>query len=159
MAVQVTFYKYYGENNRIDKSSLLANPMETILGTAREPLDQVLPEIEFRMNLLLTDYNYAKIVFDENRPVESTRWYYVEECTMVNNNLTLVRFRSDPLYTFKDSILQINAVAIRAEKQTEQSPFIYDEKVVFSTRKTVQVFPIHTMGRGFNQNIILVVAG
>lgn len=158
--MEIEFYVYSGENNRINKTPLLSGGF-IVQATAREPMEQVAPEVDVRMNIV-PRYNYARICFDADNPAISTCYYYVEEMSIISPNLTRVSLRRDPLMSFKDAIFALPCVCNRCEKYSMQSPYIYDKKIAFSAKKSVQTYSLGSLTRGYVAgvpNIILVTAG
>lgn len=83
------------------------------------------------------------------------RYYFIEEQTIVRNNLVSLRCHEDVLMSWPQSILSCQAIVSRQQKNT--NTMINDEKAVLSNRP--YVYQLESTGAFTAHEHILLVAG
>lgn len=147
MAITIDLYKISCEDNRIDKTAFLG-AATSVSGTIRGDLDSFSPEISVQQTLI--GYNYAHISFND-------KWYYITDINHLRTGLSVLYLRCDPLYTYKDQIMQLPVIASRTADRVQQSPYIPDSKMQFAAYKQIRTFNLGTFdGSSFK---VLITAG
>lgn len=147
MSVTIDLYKLSCEDNRIDKTDFLG-AATSVSGTIRGDLDSYSPEISVQQTLI--GYNYAHISFNN-------KWYFITDINHLRTGLSVLYLRCDPLYTYKDHILQLPVVAARAADRLRQSPYIVDSKLQFAAYKQIRTFNLGSFTGASSK--ILITAG
>lgn len=115
MAVSITLYKYAKEANRLDKSSFLSNS-KTVNGTFRGGVDMINPTVEFYDSATIlpdiNDYNYMKIEYETG----DNRYYFINDIFIDRTHVFVISGHVDVLMTYKSDIEELEAMAIRSEK-------------------------------------------
>lgn len=145
----IDFYNYAGENNVLDKSSMLGTSTQ-YTGDFRDAIDLHNPV--FTVNdTLSADFNYCSITAD------TTRYYF---CTVENvrTGLTVVRCNLDVLMTYKSAISNCAVTPLRSGDMTTNNGYIYDGSIPFE--QTMQHFNVpFTGGTGFDYGSMSMIAG
>lgn len=105
--MKITFYKYTGENNRLDKSNLLTDGY-TIEGDFNIQFYQITPTIKITQ-LDYFDYNYCYIE-------DLKRYYFVVQNVITRNGYNEIRMSLDSLMTYKDTILTLYGTVTNSKK-------------------------------------------
>lgn len=137
--MHVILYKYLGEKNRVDKSSFLSLVLDTT-GDFKASVSILNPTLLLKLPLdpsyLLTDENGNEIddvaldngeaprILDFNYFYieEFRRYYYLTSFIISSNQLATITGVVDPLYSFKDGILE-------NEGYIERNEFTYDSNM------------------------------
>ena len=131
--MQITLYKYTGEENVIDKKITTLTPIATLTGTLRDGSNLLTPSImiEDNDNLILTDKpNYCYIP-------EFNRYYYITNVSIYRNILRVLSLKVDVLYSFKTSVLLTTPLYI--SRRTNGSTELYDDQMPFKFKKDVSI--------------------
>lgn len=105
--MRIIFYKYTGENNKIDKTAGLTQ-LEEMRGELKAAFNDLGGTIEINKTEAPTDFNYCYIE-------DLKRYYFIQSITYEYNSLYVLELKEDVLYTHKDKILNENALIARAE--------------------------------------------
>lgn len=103
----ITFYKYTGENNRLDKSSLLTDGY-TISGDFNIQFYQITPIIKITQSDYF-DYNYCYIE-------ELKRYYFIVQNVITRNGFNEIRMTLDVLMTYKNIIKTLHGTVVNSKK-------------------------------------------
>ena len=103
----IILYKCGAEMTRIDKASALADALP-LSGTLRESCSIVNPVVQVKQDVGVVGYNYAYIE-------EFNRYYFVTNVTSTYNGLWEIELHVDVLMSFKEGILNLNALVLRQE--------------------------------------------
>lgn len=101
--MKIVFYKCTSEYNRINK--ILVEPLE-VEGKMRNEVNIINPTIELTTNPL--GYNYCYIP-------ELNRYYFINSITIKYTGYYIVSLALDPLYTYKDELLQTVVIVSQVE--------------------------------------------
>lgn len=106
----VTLYKYTGENNRLDKTSMLSGALQRLNVKIKGNFDAVSPELIFDYSGELDGYNYLLCDFGNG----AFFYYY---CTIIATPGQMFRAvcKRDPFMSFKSQMLASKAVARRTK--------------------------------------------
>lgn len=149
--MKITLYKYYGERNRIDKESMLTQVLTTS-GKFKADVSMLNPVLLLSLPIEGTQY-----VTDENNNViddvvvnvedgsvidfnylyiaEFRRFYYVTSIVVGSGTLLTLGCEVDPLMSFKDQILENEALVARNE--FEYSDILEDALLPLELEKDV----------------------
>lgn len=98
--MEIQFFVNKSEENKLNKELLTADTFE---GSLREECAIEEPSILIESDSTLTSYNYFYIP-------EFNRFYYRTSITSVRNGLWRIRGRTDVLMSFKEAILNFDAI-------------------------------------------------
>ena len=99
--MNITLYKNKSEPNRLRKDLTGEIALE---GTLRDGSSVINPVILIqRTGQTLSRYNYLKIN-------EFNRYYFIDDITVVRNNLWQIKCSVDVLYTYRSAILDTNVI-------------------------------------------------
>lgn len=112
MAINVFFFQNSADPKVVDKSSYLTSydsgrPIPAILSPTT-PLDMLGPTLEVDYHSDLLQMNYAYIP-------EFGRYYYIGDKTVEPGQKITLQLSCDPLYTFREAILNSSAAITRNE--------------------------------------------
>lgn len=114
---EITLYKNSAEKIVVDKTNYLTEVDKTVL-TFRDECDIISPKIV--LNRTDLDFNYVYIK-------SLKRYYFVNNITIINNNLMNVDLTIDILMSYKDGIRNLRPFVGRNE-------FYYDENIIDDKR-------------------------
>lgn len=135
--MNVTLYKYTGERERVDKSSLLQVVLE-VTGEFKAEVNVLTPSLFLTLPPsveYLTDENgnvIDEVIVTEGEGVldfnyfyieEFHRYYYLDSFTISSKRLCIISGSVDPLYSFRDSVISNEAFV-------ERNEFTYDDTIV-----------------------------
>lgn len=103
----INLYKYTGEHNRLNKTSLLTDTI-SLQGTARESINKMNVDVLIEYNAALNGYNYAFIS-------EFNRYYFIEEVTIERNKMIRLSLYNDVLMSHRSGIGTIKGIVARNE--------------------------------------------
>lgn len=124
--MQITFYRYTGEKNRVDKDPYLTE-IATHEGYFKQNASMENPVILMQGSLssyIMENNNYVNYAYIYSMG----RFYFVTDIVSVRNDLTEVHLHVDVLRSFKDSLLANYAVVQRSE--SNYSLYIDDSQFV-----------------------------
>lgn len=100
------FYINTSDNKAVNKN--LSGGFPSVQALPSVPCDVVNPTfiLESNSGILSANYCYCD-TFD--------RWYFVQEHTMLDGHRQAVKCKVDPLYTYRNNILNMNALVVRSE--------------------------------------------
>lgn len=127
--MNIWLYRYTGENERLDKSSFLSQPI-ILSGSFRESVDRMSAEclIEYGD---MHNINYIYIP-------EFSRYYYVESDTIERNDIHRLSLRTDVLMTFKTEIN--NCVGIVSRNEHVYNTNLIDDQLRFLGYKAINTY-------------------
>lgn len=132
--IEFVLFKYKKERYRVDKSQFLTDSI-TFKGVFRDEVDILNPIITIETDENLTMYNYAQIeIFG--------RYYFIENVSVVNNNLWTLTLSVDVLYTYKDVIFESEGFIERCEGEGADLDMV-DSEVIISSGFDVQQYYCH----------------
>ena len=141
---QIVFYKYTGENNRINKDLYLI-PLMTLEGTLKDECSVTSPSILIELDTY-PDFNYVYLPF-------FNRYYFVDSIDVVRTNLWRINLLIDVLYTYKDEILNLEAYVDRNEYDFNW--LLEDNQQPFYNKPTLQIIrardTIFNIDSGYSQ--------
>lgn len=94
----IKFYKFSGDEREINKSLTDESDIE---GTLRDQADILSPVIAVQTDP--TAYNYCQIP-------KFNRYYFVHTCVQYRKGIWILHLKEDPLYTYRDEILQLTGI-------------------------------------------------
>lgn len=124
---EITLYKNSAEKIAVDKTNYLIEVAKTVL-TFRDECDIISPKIV--LNRTDLDFNYVYIK-------SLKRYYFVNNITIINNNLMNVDLTIDILMSYKDGIRNLRPFVSRNE-------FYYDENITDDKRVIYNGHTTHT---------------
>lgn len=141
----VTLYNTSSENELLDK--VLTNPI-TLSGTLRNECSVVNPVLNIESNSIITS-NYCYIT-------EFNRYYFINNVTVLRNNLYQLELSVDVLMSYKTEIRNQTATISRQENQYN----LYLNDASFKAYNYPQM-QIKEFPEGFSSTLtnILIVAG
>lgn len=98
----IDLYTVSCDPHTVDKTDYIT-ATAAVSGTVRGELDIQQPIVEITGDI--SGYNYAKI---------DGRYYFIENCNRLRTGLSVVRMSVDVLWTYKDAIYALPAVASRS---------------------------------------------
>lgn len=104
----VTLYNYNGKRNTINKT--LQNGVN-VDGTIKDATNVITPQIKFRKKQDLQNvsaFNYVYIA-------ELNRYYFVENCEIINSDVFILSLRVDVLKSYENAILSSTATITERE--------------------------------------------
>lgn len=116
----VTLYNSPGERNILGRSKTLLQTMGATQATSVMSVETPELLLDANANVLSCDYVYI---------AELSRYYFVNSKEIINGNQYKLYLESDPLESFKSSILRSQAIARRSSNRG--NPEIEDPLVVF----------------------------
>lgn len=167
--MQIILYVNNAEENRLDKTSFLVQVAD-LTGTLRAGSSVVNPSVLVELpsvdanelvgddaELVLGDSEEIEIlgasdavpIFNYAFIPEFHRYYFITDSVSVKNRLYMLTMRSDPLMSFKDSILNQSAIIDRCEDETLYDLMIRDEERPLKNEKEI-VFSYPTRGSAVN---------
>lgn len=167
--MRIVLYVNNAEENRLDKTSFLVQVAD-LTGTLRAGSSVVNPSILVELpsvdanelvgddeELVLGDSEEIEIlgasdavpIFNYAFIPEFHRYYFITDCVSVKNRLYMLTMRSDPLMSFKDSILNQSAIIDRCEDESLYDLMIRDEERPLKNEKEI-VFSYPTRGSAVN---------
>lgn len=132
----IKLYKSPGDRNIINRTKTLLKEMQTIETT--DTVDIENPEILIDRDDTVIGFDYAEIP-------KFKRFYFLNSFQIVNGNQFRLYLESDPLESFKSSILNSQAVARRSTNRG--NPEIEDPLVVF---KNIPIYETRKCSTGFS---------
>lgn len=130
-------YHYTGEDNRVDKTSLLGTAI-TVTGDHYEGNQNILAPSVIISSATMPTYNYAYIT-------EYGRYYFIDPPVWIADSLWRLNLRADPLYSHKTAIGNQSGVI---QYSASGSPRKYDPRLVYNEAPVVtRVTPSST---GYN---------
>lgn len=154
MAFEIKLYQNLSEKNAIQKRIVLWGSVE---GTLREETSIVNPEIMIELNQSeisggdVPDFNYAYIQ-------SFNRYYFVEEIVSVRQDLWRMKLHVDVLMSYRQQILQQEAVIARNE--IDFNPWLIDDKIPATNERVVDaplIFPKEPLIPGASHQGTLVL--
>lgn len=113
--MKINLYAYKGERNVVDKTSELSFRGQ-LTGTLREECNLIYPRILISSEVDIYSFNYIRVS-------EFQRYYFVDNITVIRENLYMIECSVDVLYTYKEAIYNTNAFVDRNE-------FLFNEDLV-----------------------------
>lgn len=98
----INLYTVSCDPHTVDKTDYIM-ATAAVSGTVRGELDIQVPIVEITGDI--SGYNYAEI---------DGRYYHIENCNRLRTGLSVVRMSVDVLWTYKDAIYALPAVASRS---------------------------------------------
>lgn len=131
-ASNITLYKCYDENEKVDKT---LNNAITFSGALIEDTDILHPTLKLETNADLTQYNYAYI--------DTThRYYFMHVICLPDSRFRLV-MDVDALTTFKDSMRQCVGVLSRCEDPRHYDEDLNDDKFAIEGGCAIKLSHFH----------------
>lgn len=130
--MDILLYYNNSERNVVDKTLALAF---TLSGYLRDESSVIDPVIEIRATADISLCNYAYIS-------EFHRYYYIRNIEVIRTNLYRLTLHSDPLTSFKDSILANSGTISRQENNWDL--YLNDEMFKIDGRRRTQTYPFDT---------------
>lgn len=131
--IEFILFKYKKERYRVDKSQFLTDSI-TFKGVFRDEVDILNPIITIETDENLTMYNYAQIeIFG--------RYYFIENVSVVNNNLWTLTLSVDVLYTYKDTIFNTEGFIERCD--TIYTTDLIDDEIIVTSGYDVVKYNVH----------------
>lgn len=146
----ITLYKYTGEKDRVDKSGDLIQVLQTSgqfkadtsvlsptlmlsLPTETESLltdedGNVIDDVQVSVGGMVLDFNYFYVA-------EFRRYYFVSSIVVSSQSILIITGDADPLYSFKDQILENYALVERNEFDFD--PLLEDTLIPIKLEKAV----------------------
>ena len=146
---------YFGAKNKITKSVSLGFNIE---GTLRSDCDIMNPSILIEASPdTVCGYNYAYIP-------EFGRWYFVQNVNAYRTGLSIVSLAVDVLYTYKESILNSNAIVCRSSKTGDAIHELPDDRAAIKQSETTHMIQFDSLydsdaQAGKGQTAILILTG
>jgi hypothetical protein len=100
--VTLNLYKVSCDPHTVDKTDYITETA-AVTGTIRGDLDVQRPIIDVEGDV--SGYNYAEL---------NDRYYHIDSCNRLRTGLSVVRMSVDVLWTYKDAIYTLPAVASRS---------------------------------------------
>lgn len=155
--MEITFYRYTAERNRVDKSSYLKE-IATHEGVLKTDTSMENPVILMQGSLssyINENSNYVNYFYIYSLG----RYYFVTDIVSVRNNLTEIHGHVDVLYSFKDSMLANYAIIQRSE--SDYNLYIDDSQFMAYQNQNEGIL---TFGNAFTPtdsgaSYILIMAG
>lgn len=149
--MQINLFTCTAENERINKSDFLSNRF-TLEGTLKNNCSALDPIITVqKTNPAKYNYNYMYIE-------EFGRWYFITDIITLHNNIWEIHAHVDVLFTWRNDIITMEAVADKLEDFTNSNVYYDDGSFIMDCRKDISVkeFP-----NGLNETgqYILICAG
>ena len=145
--MDVIFYYNMSDDREVNK---VLTGADTFQGVLREECSIMTPTIRFEKNGMLR-YNYAYIP-------EFQRYYSVTDRTSYREGIWDVSFEVDVLMSFRNDILNLNAVVDKQSLASVGNEYIDDSSLV---TENVMFQKIYNFPAGFNDTgeYILITAG
>lgn len=145
--MEIIIYSTDSENNRVDKK---LNKILTLNGTLKEQCSIISPSIVIQGNI--SDISKANYCYIKS----FSRYYYINNITIINNNLYRIDCDVDVLMSYKSQIRKLSAVIERQENDYN----LYLEDSSFKTQSRDNILT-KSFPNGFTTegNYILAVAG
>ena len=145
--MQINLYYTASENNQLQKDLI---SISTLTGVLRNESNVVNPVILIEADTI-TNCNYAEIP-------EFNRYYFIKEIESVRNGLWRLSLESDPLMSFKDSILALYVI-LQETENTGIDNYLSDDRVwVAKVKDKTSIIPFSS-GLSENGDYILITAG
>lgn len=146
---------YFGAKNKITKSVSLSFQRE---GTLRSDCDIMNPSIMLEASAdEICGFNYAYIA-------EFGRWYFIQNVNAYRTGLSIVTMTVDVLYTYKESILNSNAIVCRSSRTGDAIHELPDDRAAIKQSETTHMIQFESLydsdalaGKG--QTAILILTG
>ena len=132
----LNLYKNRAEDERVDKYDYLANATKLDI-YALQPSSIQNPVIDIQYSGVL-NFNYANI------PLWN-RFYYITNIVVLRTNLYRISLKCDVLMSFKNDILNSNALISR--QQYDYNDYLVDEKIPTQNNNNIEVIDITTDAR------------
>lgn len=145
--MELRLYYNASENNQLVKDIVY---IATLTGTLRDASNIVKPSILIERADLGT-FNYVYIS-------EFNRYYYVKEIESYRTSLWLLTLESDPLMSFKSSILELSVI-LKETENTGLNNYLLDDRVWRSTVKDKTDIIKFPNGLLENGEYILITSG
>lgn len=116
--VTLTLYNNCAENNRVDKSNYLFNPI-SFRGLFKTPTSLTSPILIVSGGIEISNKNYAYIE-------ELHRYYFITDIISIRNGVWELVLNVDVLYTYNDYIKELTGFIERSENLS--TPSITDER-------------------------------
>lgn len=146
---------YLGAKNKINKAVSLSFQRE---GTLRSDCDIMNPSIMLEASAdEICGFNYAYIA-------EFGRWYFIQNVNAYRTGLSIVTMTVDVLYTYKESILNSNAIVCRSSRTGDAIHSLPDDRAAIKQSETTHVITFDSLydsdaQAGKGQTAILVLTG
>lgn len=155
--MQIQFFRYTGEKNRINKLPYL-NEIVTHEGTLKRDCSMENPVVLFQgtvSSFINDNSNYINYCYIYTMG----RFYFVTDIISVRGDLTEVHLHVDVLYSFKDSLLANRAIIQRSA--SDYSMLIDDGQfqAYQNQNEGCIIFPTGFGGKGSDYSYILITAG
>lgn len=85
------------------------------------------------------------------------RYYFIDSIIALSDNLTQINCSVDVLYTYKNSILNLNTFIERQE--SDYSPYVVDNEVITQCKREVRYQILGTLPNATGNYIALTVSG
>jgi len=148
MSFHIKLYKYSGEQNRLNKLSLLSNEID-LVGVARESVDKMNCDIRIERSGTLDGYNYAYVQ-------EFNRYYFIDTITIERNNIIRISLTTDVLMSHRSAIN--NCTGLVARNENLYNTQIIDDQLRFLGYKAVNTLKLPYSLKG-SESFILAVNG
>lgn len=149
--MQIILYQCTAENERVNKSTSLANPF-VLQGTLRDPSSVVDPVITIeKTNPVKFYYNYMFIQ-------DFKRYYFINDFRSINNKLWEIHAHVDVLYSHMAAIKSMKCIIDKSQMLGTANLYMDDGSFVMDSRKYTEIkqFP---NGLDENGQYILICAG
>ena len=152
--MNITLYRYLGERNKVDKSGDLVYVLSTtgqfkadtavlspslILSLPSGQISAVTDEDSNVIDNIIVQASNENEVIDFNYfyIAEFRRYYYLTSIIVSSNNILVISGEADPLYSFKDEILNNEAMIERNEFEYDIS--LTDNLIPFTQKKNITI--------------------
>lgn len=122
----IKLYNYTGEEERIDKSSLLSTAT-SVSGDQYEGNQSILAPSIIISSATMPTYNYAYVT-------EYARYYFIDGVTWIGDSLWRLNLRVDPLYSHKTAITAQSGVV---QYSNQGMALNYDPRLVYNRAPSV----------------------
>lgn len=146
---------YIGEKNRIQKNISLGDPFDGVL---RADCDIMNPSVMIEASAdTVCGYNYAYIP-------EFGRYYFIQNVNAYRTGLSIITMSVDVLYTYKEAILNSNAVVCRSSRTGDAIHELPDDRAAIKQSETTHMITFESLydndaDAGKGQTAIIVMTG
>lgn len=141
----ITLYKNESEKNKINK---ILTSVASVTGVLRDSSSIINPEIVIEYNNP-TGFNYCHID-------SFSRYYFVNNITVISDKLIKLSLKVDVLESFKTSIMSQNIIVDKSTNKVNN--YLHDENLIVNVKTKTDIvnFPSGLLDNG---EFILITAG
>lgn len=153
--MQIRLANYNGPKNCIKKNVSFGT---LLTGTLREASDVVSPAILVEAAAdEVCGFNYAYIP-------EFKRYYFITNCSSFRAGLTVITMTVDVLYTYKEAILNSNAIVTRSSRTGDAIHELPDDRASIKQSETTHMITFDSLydsdaQAGKGQTAIIIMTG